>query len=304
VQVTSQQAVQSRSGNSQTVPAGTGTGVIYDASGHILTNNHVIAGADQLLVSLPDGRASKATLVGADPQTDLAVLQVTGSNLPVAKLGNSDSPKLGDAVVAIGNALGLPGSPTVSVGVVSAKDRTVQEPGDGSSPGPFLFGLIQTDAAINPGNSGGPLSDSNGAVIGINTLVATQASPGVPAQGIGFAISINTAKAIADQLVANGKVNHPYLGISYMVLTPITAAQLNVPGGHGAVVGQVAPGSPAEKAGILPGDVITAVDGKQIQGESDLAQILSMHKPGDQVKLTIVRNGASMDVTVTLGTAP
>jgi S1-C subfamily serine protease len=141
-------------------------------------------------------------------------------------------------------------------------------------------------------------------VIGINTLVAGQAEPGVPAQGIGFAISINTAKGIAQQLVATGHVDHPYLGISYVPLTPVTAAQLGLPNDHGVVIGQVAAGSPAATAGLQPRDVVIAVDGKQLEGESDLAQILSSHKPGDQVKLTIVRGGQQQDVTVTLGTLP
>ncbi len=306
VQVTNNQVQFNQFNQQQTVPAGVGSGVIYDDKGHIITNNHVIEGASGLTVALPDGRSFDAKLIGADPQTDLAVLQIQGDNLPVAKFGKSSSLSAGDWLVAIGNALALPGGPTVSVGVVSALGRTTQEPASGSSnqPGPFLFGLIQTDAAINPGNSGGALCDVNGNVVGINTLVATQAEPGVTAQNIGFAIAIDTAKPIADELVANGKVDHAYLGISYVPLTPTVAAQLGTTEKSGAVVTQVVPGSPAETAGIQARDIITKFDGNAIDSESALAESLSQHKPGDKVSVTVARDGQSKDLSVTLGTAP
>jgi S1-C subfamily serine protease len=288
-----------------TVPAGVGSGVIYDDQGHILTNNHVIEGAEELLVSLPDGRSFPAELVGADPQTDLAVLKIGGENLTVAKLGDSSQVHEGDWVVAIGNALGLPGGPTVSAGVVSALGRTVQEPaGPSGGSGPFLFDLIQTDAPINPGNSGGPLLNIAGEVIGINTLVAGQAEPGVPAQGIGFAISIKTAKTIADQLVTTGRAVHPYLGIRYQPLNPVISAQLGIDVTEGVLVGDVLPGSPADQAGLQPGDVITAVDGVPLQEESRLAEILNSHKPGDQVTFEVLRENQTMTVSVTLGEMP
>jgi len=177
VQITNQQQVQIGQFNQPfVVPAGVGSGVIYDNQGHVLTNNHVIEGAQQILVSLPDKRSFPGKMVGADPQTDLAVLQISGQDLPVARLGDSSQLAVGDWVVAIGNALALPGGPTVTQGVVSALDRTVQEPGDpqgqGSTVGPFLFDVVQTDAPINPGNSGGPLVNLEGEVVGINTLVA------------------------------------------------------------------------------------------------------------------------------------
>jgi S1-C subfamily serine protease len=287
------------------VPSGVGSGVIYDDQGHILTNNHVIAGAQQLQVSLPDRRSFPATLIGADPQTDLAVVQIRGDGLPVAALGDSSRLQVGDWVVAIGNALALPGGPTVTQGVVSALNRTVQEPGDQpNTPGPFLFNAIQTDAPINPGNSGGPLVSLDGQVIGINTLVAGQAEPGVPAQGIGFAISIQTARPIADQLVTIGRAVHPYLGIRYGALTPAAAAQLGVSVQNGVVIGGVVPGSPAASAGLRPRDVITAIDGQQLSDESSLAEILSQKKPGDTVTLTVIRGGQQQDVSVTLGDAP
>jgi S1-C subfamily serine protease len=289
-----------------TVPAGVGSGVIYDTQGHILTNNHVITGSQQLQVSLSDKRSFNATLVGADPQTDLAVLQIQGDNLPVAQLGDSSQLQVGDWVVAIGNALALPGGPTVTQGVVSALGRTVQEPGDTpNSPGPFLFNAIQTDAPINPGNSGGALVDLQGQVIGINTLVAAQAQPGVQAQGIGFAIAIGTAKPIADQLVRTGRAVHPFIGISFGPLTPGLARQLGAGNiQNGEVIGQVVPGSPAQQAGLRAGDIIAAINGQPLTDESTLPQILSQHQPGDVLTLSIVRGGQQQQVQLTLGQSP
>jgi serine protease Do len=307
VQITNEQAQPGQFNQPFTVPAGVGSGVIYDNQGHILTNDHVIAGAQRLLVSLPDGRSFTGKLIGADPQTDLAVVQISGDNLPVAQLGDASQLQIGDWVVAIGNALALQGGPTVSTGVVSALGRSVQEPSNNqnsNSGGPMLFDLIQTDAPINPGNSGGALVDLQGQVIGINTLVAGQAEPGVQAQGIGFAISMSTAKPIADQLVATGHVDHPYLGITYEPLNPAIAAQAGIHQTTGVLVGQVVPGSPAEKAGLQADDVITAVDNQQLKEDSDLGKFLNTHKPGDQVTLTVLRGNQSGNVKVTLGTLP
>ena len=300
VQVTNEQVQPGQFGQTA-VPAGVGSGVIYDSSGFVLTNDHVIEGASGLEVSLPDGRVFKATLVGADPLTDLAVLKIDGNNLPVAALGDSGKLQPGDWVVAIGNALALPGGPTVSAGVVSAIGRTVQEPGSGASSGPFLFNLIQTSAPINPGNSGGPLINLGGEVIGINTLVAGQAEPGVAAQNIGFAIAIETARPIADALVKDGKVTHAFLGVSYTPLTPALAARLQTTEQHGVVVTRVASNSPASTANLQPGDIITKFEGKSLDSESALAEALNGHKPGDNVTITILRGGASQDVQVTLG---
>lgn len=290
-----------------TTPAGVGSGVIYDSQGHILTNDHVIAGAQRLLVSLPDGRSFPGKVVGADPQTDLAVVQISASNLPVAELGDASQLQVGDWVVAIGNALALPGGPTVSTGVVSALGRSVQEPGsnpNSNTGGPLLYDLVQTDAPINPGNSGGALVNLAGQVIGINTLVAGQAEPGVQAQGIGFAISISTAKPIADQLVSTGHVDHPFLGINYEPLNPAIAAQAGVSQTQGVILAQVVAGSPAAQAGLQPNDVITAVDNQPLKEDSDLGKFLNAHKPGDLVTLTVVRGNRTMSVKVTLGTMP
>ncbi len=306
VQITSTQ--QSLSAFGQTVPqTGVGSGVIYDSQGHILTNDHVVAGATSLSVSLPDGRSFDAKIVGEDPQTDLAVVQIQGTNLPVAQLGDSSQLQVGEWVVAIGNALALPGGPTVTQGVVSALNRTVQEPPNQTTgqAGPFLYDVIQTDASINPGNSGGALVNLQGQVVGINTLIAGAAEPGVQAQGIGFAIAINTAKPIADQLVATGKVVHPFIGIGYTDLTPSLARQLGVPAGtKGIVVAQVVSGSPASQSGLKQGDVITQVDGHDITSDSTLGQYLQNKKPGDVITLTVQRGTQSLQVKVTLGTMP
>lgn len=307
VQITNEQAQTFGFGQSgTTVPSGVGSGVIYNSQGDIITNNHVIAGAQKLLVTLPDGRSFQGTVVGADPETDLAVLKINGANLPVAPLGNSRQLQVGDWVVAIGNALDLPGGPTVTAGVVSALGRTVQEPGSSTSStaGPFLFNAIQTDAPINPGNSGGPLVNLAGQVVGIDTLVAGQAEPGVQAQGIGFAISINTAKPIADQLVATGHVVHPYLGIQYAPLTPSLATQYGISASYGMIVGAVQSGSPAAQAGLQRLDVITALNGTALKSESSLAEVINQYKPGDTVTLTVLRNNQTVTIKVTLGTMP
>lgn len=302
VQITNEQVQYSLFSAPFTVPAGVGSGIIYDTEGHILTNNHVIAGAQKLIVSLPDGRSFPAKLIGGDPQTDLAVVQISGKNLPVAELGDSNQLQVGDWVVAIGNALALPGGPTVTAGVVSALNRNVQEPSSQSgSGGPFLFNVIQTSAPINPGNSGGALANLSGQVIGINTLIATQAGPGVQAQGIGFAIAISTVKPIADQLVATGKVVHTYLGINYIPLNPAIASQLGIGETYGVVIVNVAPGSPAEKAGLQPQDVITSVDNTPLKTESALAEIEHSHKPGDKLSLTVIRGSQTLHIEVTMG---
>jgi len=305
VQITNEQTQTNFFNQPNTVPAGVGSGIIYDQEGHILTNNHVVAGATKLLVSLPDGRSFRAKLVGEDPLTDLAVVQISGNNLPVAKLGNSDKLQVGDWVIAIGNALALRGGPTVTAGVVSALGRTVQEPGNQlGAQGPYLFNVIQTDAPINPGNSGGPLVNLQGQVIGINTLVAGQTANGVQAQGIGFAIAISTAKPIADQLVATGKVIHAYMGISYIPLNPAVAAQLGTTQTEGIVIASVTPGSPAEKAGLQQYDIITKIDGNALKTDSAFEQILFSHKPGDVLTLTIIRNGTTKSIQVTLSNRP
>ena len=302
----------------QGVQQGIGSGVIYDQQGHILTNNHVVANADQIAVALPDGRTFDGKLVGADPDTDLAVIQIQGDNLPVAQLGHSSQLAVGDGVVAIGNALGLPGGPTVTAGVVSALGRVVQEPSDNqqggigglsqgnqsSQGGALLYDVIQTDAAINPGNSGGPLADLNGEVVGINTLVAAQTEPGVPAQKIGFTIAIDAAQPIAAQLVQNGHAIHAYLGIAFQWAGGASARQLHAQNTQGVLVQQVQPGSPAAKAGLQRGDIITAINGKKLASETDLPATIAKQKPGDSVQLSVVRNGQEQTLSATLAQRP
>lgn len=306
VQITTQQIQLDQANQPYNVPQGVGTGVIYDSKGLILTNNHVVEGGQQILVSLTDGRSMEGKVLGTDPRTDLAVVQIQGSNFPTLPLGDSSKVRVGDWTIAIGNALALPGGPTVTEGVASAVNRTVQEPGSGnnSSPGPFLFGLIQTSAPINPGNSGGPLIDIDGNVIGINTLVLSQAEPGVPAQGIGFAISSNQAKLIADQLVSKGSASHAYLGISYVPLTPSIAAQIGTQEKQGVVIVSVVPGGPAAQAGIQSGDVVTGINGTALDTESRLAEELDKHQPGETVTLNVMRKGDKQDKQVKLTAAP
>jgi S1-C subfamily serine protease len=278
VQVTSEQMVQDPTQGNMLEPIGVGSGFIYDAEGHILTNSHVVEGASDLVVSLTDGRSFPAKLIGHDPQTDLAVVQIDARDLPVAKLGDSTRLKVGDWVIAIGNALALPGGPTVTAGLVSALDRTIQEPGDGQGQGPYLFSLIQTDAPINPGNSGGPL---------LNLA--------------GFAIAIATAKPIADQLVATGNVAHPYLGADYVPYSPALAARYGLEASYGIVVTNVAVGSPAEQAGIQARDLILDANNNPLNRESALAEILHQHRPGDLLSMTVLRGSQRRKVQVRLG---
>lgn len=305
VQITSHQLQVDQFNQPFSVPAGVGSGVIYDAQGHILTNNHVIEGASTLLVSLPDGRSFRGTLIGADPQTDLAVLQVQGDTLPVAELGDSNLLQVGDWVVAIGNALALPRGPTVTQGVVSALNRSLQEPGPSpQAAGPFLFGLIQTDAPINPGNSGGALVNLASEVIGINTLVAGQAEPGIQAQGIGFAISMAVARPIADELVKTGHIVHPYLGVGFTPVTPALANQLSIGDRSGFVITRVAPDSPAAQADLRPRDVVVEVDGQPVPNDTGPAEVLATHNVGDTITLTIQRGTQTLQVKVVLAARP
>jgi S1-C subfamily serine protease len=284
---------------------GIGSGVIYDQQGHILTNNHVVAGGRNMTVALPDGRTFDARTIGTDPDTDLAVIQIQGDNLPVATLGDSDQLGVGDSLVAIGHALGLPGGPTVTAGVVSALGRSIQEPsGDQAEPGAVLYDVIQTDAAINPGNSGGPLVDMNAQVIGINTMIAGSAEPGVRAQGIGFAIAINSAKPVADQLAFTGRAVHPYIGISFQWAGAASARQLRSGNQQGVLVQRVTSGSPAAKAGLQQNDVITQVDGQPLKEEATLPKYVQKHKAGDTIQLTVERNNQQRTVQITLAERP
>jgi S1-C subfamily serine protease len=274
---------------------GIGTGVIYDREGHILTNNHVVtlgtnSPADDLIVSLTDGQTFDARVIGRDPLTDLAIVKIDASNLTPASIGDSTSLRVGETVWAIGHALGLPGGPTVTRGVVSAKDRAVSEPN-----GVTLSDLIQTDAAINPGNSGGPLVTEAGDVIGINTA-------GIEgAQDIGFAIASKTFQAIADELIEKGRVERGVLGVSIQDLTPALARRLNLEISDGVIVGSVVSNGPAAQAGIRQADVIVAIAGEEILNSGDVAAALQTHKPGDTVRVEYVRGGNRNSTDVRLG---
>ncbi len=283
----------------QPVPVGNGSGAIIDEQGHILTNNHVVESAQALKVTLPDGRTFDATVVGRDPATDLAVIQIKGNNLPTIPLGDSGQLQVGDWVVAIGNALGLQGGPTVTKGVVSALNRTIDEENGAS-----IYGLIQTDAAINPGNSGGPLVNLQGQLVGINTAVPGPTGQGVQPFGIGFAIAINEAKPVVQQLISQGRVVRPFLGIVPVTITPAIAAQNNLPVQEGVVIATVDPGSPAAQAGLQEGDVITAADGQRITQDADLRRAIQTHQIGDTMSLTILRGGQQLSVQAKLAQAP
>lgn len=290
VQITNNQTVQGQFNTTSNlaVPAGVGTGFIFDKRGYILTNNHVVEGATSLTVATTDNKTYDGKIIGTYPQDDLAVVQITGpSDFPTVPLGDSSKLQVGDPVVAIGNALALHGGPTVTSGVVSALGRTEQEPSSSMNGkgGAFLVDLIQTDAAINPGNSGGPLLNDQGQVVGINTLGAGSAN-GMQSQGIGFAISVNSAKPVADALVAGQPVPRPYAGLSTVSLSSLDDAQLMLPAGTGAGVVNVNAGSPADKAGIQQGDIIIKFDGQDVYGADGFATLLLQHKPGDAVTLT------------------
>ncbi len=277
---------------------GVGSGAIYDPSGLIVTNNHVVENAEQISVTLPDGRSFDGQLVGRDPQTDLAVVRIQGDNLPVLPFGDSDQLQIGDWVVAIGNALGLEGGPTVTTGVVGALHRSIQEPN-----GATLQELIQTDAAINPGNSGGPLVNLRGEIVGINTAAAVT-DQGVPAAGVGFAISINSAKPILAQLASTGHVRRAFLGVVPVTITPALAAQYHLPVKQGVILAQVDPNSPAAQAGMRPNDILLSLDNTPLKSVADLRNVLAAHNPGDTVSAVILRNGSQRQLSVTLGEAP
>ena len=290
---------------------GLGSGVLYDPSGLVLTNAHVVDGATRITVGLADGRRLTGRVLGADPGFDLATVKIDGKNLPVAPLGDSKGLRVGEFVIAIGNPYGF--DHTVTTGVVSALDRPMSEGSDS-----YNQPMIQTDAAINPGNSGGALVDLDGRVVGINTLVA--APQGIPAQGLGFAVPINTAKRIAPQLATSGRVTHsgqPYLGVSLSDVDP-AAPRLARPSpgrqrppvpavpsalDHGALATQVEPDGPAGRAGLRTGDVITSFEGQNVYDAAQLLQKLVLRQPGDRVELGVTRGGQSLTLSPVLGEA-
>ncbi|HEU4867035.1 MAG TPA: trypsin-like peptidase domain-containing protein [Actinomycetota bacterium] len=273
----------------ETVPTrGAGTGIVASEDGHILTNAHVVEDAREIRVLFTDGEERTAELVGADTDTDLAVIKVDADDLKVASFGDSDDLVVGQSVVAVGQALGLRGGPTVTSGIVSALDRSIR------TQGAVLDSLIQTDAAINPGNSGGALTDMAGNVVGVNTAIAGDA------QNIGFAIAITPARAIVEQLIATGRVIHPFLGVQMVGLSPAIASQRNIDMDEGVLLVEVVPGSPAAQAGLEADDVITEIDGEEAVAPGDVSKVINSKKPGDKVEITFNRGGDSRTVTATL----
>ena len=266
-----------------------GSGVIVDKEGYVLTNNHVVEGADKVKVRLTDGREFIATVKGQDSRTDLAVLHIKAKDLPVAALGDSDKLEVGEWAIAIGSPFGL--EHTVTVGVISAKGRS------GLGTGTYED-FIQTDASINPGNSGGPLISIDGEVVGINAMIIQ------PGTGIGFAIPINMAKQILSDLIKQGKVVRPWLGISAQDLTPELIEHFKVKEKEGVVVGQVYPGTGAEKAGLTPGDIIRSVDDKDIKNVNELVKEIQKKKVGQKIRLSLLRDGKAMTLEVTTTSMP
>ena len=281
-------------------PTALGTGVIIDNRGYIVTNNHVIENQQSLEVIFSDGKRASATLVGADPFSDLAVVKVDGTVPAVARFGDSDKLEPGEPVVAIGSALG-DFKNTVTVGVVSGLHRDLEESGATA-----LQDLIQTDAAINHGNSGGPLLNLAGAVVGINTAVVRGAGLGDVAEGLGFAIPSNTVERVAEQLIDDGSVSRPFLGVSYMEITPQIKSYYELSQDEGIFVTEVVAGSPAAKAGIVANSIITRFDGVELGGDTSLVELLMQHEIGDSVKVTVVPPDTTQEneVTVVLGERP
>src|SRR3954451_7757035 len=277
---------------------GLGSGVIISNDGYILTNNHVIDKATTLKVELSDGRDFTGKLIGADPQTDVAVVKINASNLPTLAYANSDSARVGDLCFAIGNPFGQ--DHTVTMGIVSAKGRALER-------NTYIQNFIQTDAAINPGNSGGALINAKGELIGMNTAILSGNS-GFGGEGgnigIGFAVPSNLAKQVADQLIKGGKVSRGYMGVRLQSLNPDMAQAMNLKDSKGAVVASLTPGDPGQKAGLQQGDVITAIDGKKVEGSDDLTMNVISHAPGTTVTLDVIRDGAPKKITVTLGQRP
>ena len=275
--------------------SGLGSGVIISADGYIATNNHVVDGADTLTVALADGRELTAKVIGRDPQTDIAVIKVDAKDLPAITFADSGKAEIGDRVLAIGNPFGI--GETVTSGIVSAKGRRIGILDDVKGYEDF----IQTDAAINPGNSGGALVDIDGRLIGINTAILSRTGG---SQGVGLAVPANLVGQVADSLVKNGKVVRGFLGVSAQDITPALAESFNLKDHHGALVVEVQPGSPAAKAGLKEGDVITGVDGEPVTDSNKLTFAVSAIAPGTKVDLDILRDGKTQHLAATTGERP
>ena len=280
---------------------GSGTGVIITSDGYVITNNHVIEGANKITVTLDDSSQVEAELVGADALSDLAVLRIPGSGHPYLSLNDGALPRVGEWVIAIGNALDLPGGPTVTVGVVSALGRTISAGG-----GSELYDLVQTDTVINPGNSGGPLINVSGELVGINTVVLRGGSrTGTPIEGIGFAINMETARLVSEQLIREGRVKWAWLGVFLADLTPEVAAEFGLPIREGVIIRHVMEGSPAFEAGIVPGDIVMSMGGQETPAVVDLLRLLRTDfRVGEEAEAEIFSNGSRRTVRMLMGERP
>ncbi|HWA36246.1 MAG TPA: Do family serine endopeptidase [Burkholderiales bacterium] len=269
-----------------------GSGVIVSTNGYILTNHHVVDGADEIEVALPDGRKLLAKLVGNDPDTDLAVLRVDAENLPAIHFGSSDALRVGDVVLAIGNPFRL--GQTVTAGIVSALGRT----GLGIN---TFENFIQTDAAINPGNSGGALIDGAGNLVGINTAIFSSSGGSL---GIGFAIPVSTAKMVLDQIVKSGGVTRGWIGVEVQEITPAVAESFKLGTTRGAIIAGVLRGGPADKAGVRPGDVLVEIDGKPVADPAAMLNIVAALVPGSAASAKLRRQGSTVEASITVGRRP
>jgi serine protease DegQ len=272
--------------------ASLGSGVIVSSQGHILTNNHVIEEADEISVSLPDGRKAIAKVVGTDPETDLAVIQIDLPNLPAITLGHSEQAFVGDVVLAIGNPFGV--GQTVTMGIVSALGR--------NDVGINTYeNFIQTDAAVNPGNSGGALVDINGNLLGINSAIYSRNGGSL---GIGFAIPVSTIKTVMESIIANGQVVRGWIGVEPQDITPEMADSFNIKEASGAIVAGVVRGGPADKAGIRPGDILTEINGKRVTNKTEILNLIALLKPDNKAKFTILRRTSVSTVDILIGKRP
>jgi serine protease Do len=278
-------------GERQTVRS-MGSGVIVSADGYIITNNHVVQGADKLTVVMEDGKRYPAKLIGTDPQTDVGVIKIDATGLPAATFGDSEAVKVGQWVIAVGNPFQL--LHTVTAGIISAKGRSSVGLADYED-------FIQTDASINPGNSGGALADLEGRVIGINTAISSPSGGNV---GIGFAIPIRMAREVMDQLIRNGKVTRGYLGVTIQGIDENLAKAMDLKDRSGALVAEVTGGGPADKAHLRRGDIVLQFDGKKVDSSTDLRNMVAESEPGSQASLTVLRDGHEIPLSVTLGERP
>ncbi|VVE55985.1 Periplasmic pH-dependent serine endoprotease DegQ [Pandoraea aquatica] len=269
-----------------------GSGVIVSSEGYILTNHHVVDGADEIEVALADGRKARAKLVGSDPETDLAVLKITLDNLPAITLGRMDQVRVGDVVLAIGNPFGV--GQTVTMGIISALGRNHLDIST-------FENFIQTDAAINPGNSGGALVDVNGNLLGINTAIYSRSGGNM---GIGFAIPVSTARSVLESIITTGGVTRGWVGVEPQDITSDIAESFGLQQDSGVIIAGVVQGGPADKAGVQPGDILTKVNDESIRDTTELLNVIAQIKPGTQAKIHVTRKKKELDLTVTIGKRP